>query len=62
LEAKVATAEENARDEVRKSFEQARITDLKEIEKLISDLEKVHQSAQIIQTQVTQQGQQIIEL
>jgi hypothetical protein len=62
LEAKVAIAEENARDEVRKSFEQAQITDLKEIEKLISYLEKVHQSAQIIQTQVTQQGQQIIEL
>jgi hypothetical protein len=62
LEAKVATAEENARDEVRKSLEQARIADLQEIEKLRSDLEQVRQSAQISQTQVSQQGQQIIEL
>jgi hypothetical protein len=62
LEAKVATAEANARDEVSKSLEQARIADLQEIEKLRSDLEQVRQSAQISQTQVSQQGQQIIEL
>jgi hypothetical protein len=41
LEAKVATAEENAKDEVRKSLEQAQIVNLQEIEKLRSDLEKV---------------------
>jgi hypothetical protein len=62
LEAKVATAEANAKDEVSKSLEQARIVDLQEIEKLRSDLEQVRQSAQISQTQVSQQGQQIIEL
>jgi chromosome segregation ATPase len=62
LEAKVATAEANVRDEVSKSLEEARIADLHEIEKLRSDLEQVRQSAQISQTQVSQQGQQIIEL
>jgi hypothetical protein len=44
LEAKVATTEANARDEMRKSLEQARIADLQEIEKLRSDLEQVRQS------------------
>jgi hypothetical protein len=39
LEAKVVTAEENSRDEVRKIFEQYRIADLQEIEKLRFDLE-----------------------
>jgi hypothetical protein len=62
LEAKVATVEANARDEVRKSLKKARITDLQEIEKLRSDLEQVRQSAQISQMQVSQQGQQIIDL
>jgi hypothetical protein len=62
LEAKVAIAEENARDEVSKSLEKARIVDLQEIEKLRSNLEQVRQSTQISQTQVSQQGQQIIEL
>jgi hypothetical protein len=38
MEAKVATTEENARDEVSKSFEQARIVNLQEIEKLRFDL------------------------
>jgi hypothetical protein len=41
LEARVATTEENARDEVRISLEQARIANLQEIEKLRSDLELV---------------------
>jgi hypothetical protein len=62
LEAKVATAEANVRDEVSRSLEEARTTDLHEIEKLRSDLEQVRQSAQTSQTQVSQQGQQIIEL
>jgi hypothetical protein len=62
LEAKVATAEANVRDEVSRSLEEARTTDLREIEKLRSDLEQVRQSAQTSQTQVSQQGQQIIEL
>jgi hypothetical protein len=39
LEAKVATAKENVRDEVSRSLEEARIVDLHEIEKLRSDLE-----------------------
>jgi hypothetical protein len=47
LEAKVATAEANVRDEVRKSLEQARIADLQEIEKLRSDLEQVRQSRKL---------------
>jgi hypothetical protein len=54
LEAKVATAEENAMDEVRKSLEQARISDPQEIEKIRSNLEHVRQLAQISQTQVSQ--------
>ena len=39
LEAKVATAEENSKDEVRKILKKARIAVLQEIEKLRSDLE-----------------------
>ena len=62
LEAKVATAEANVRDEVNMSLKEARIVDLREIEKLKFDLEQVRQSAKTSQTQVSQQGQQIIEL
>jgi hypothetical protein len=54
LEAKVATAEANARDEVSKSLEQPRIADFQEIEKLRSDLDQVRQSTQINQTQVSE--------
>jgi len=39
LEAKVAMVEENARDEVTKSLKKARIVNLQEIERLISNLE-----------------------
>jgi hypothetical protein len=39
LEAKVATAKANVRDEVSRSLEEARTTDLREIEKLRSNLE-----------------------
>jgi hypothetical protein len=39
LEAKVATAEVNVKKEVSRSLEEARTTDLHEIEKLRSDLE-----------------------
>jgi hypothetical protein len=58
----VATTEENVRNEVSRSLEEARTIDLHEIEKLKSDLEQVFQSPQTIQTQIIQQGQQIIEL
>jgi predicted nucleic acid-binding Zn-ribbon protein len=47
---------------VRRSLEEAQTVDLREIEKLRSDLEQVRQSMQTSQTQVSQQGQQIIEL
>jgi uncharacterized protein YjaG (DUF416 family) len=56
LEAKVATAEVNVRDEVSRILEEARTTDLREIKKLRSDLKLVCQSAQTSQTQVSQQG------
>jgi hypothetical protein len=62
LEAKVATVEANVKDEVSKSLEEAQTTDLREIEKLRSNLEQVHQSTQMSQTQVSQQGKKIIEL
>jgi hypothetical protein len=59
LEARLATTEANARDEANKGFEQARVTDQQEIERLKSDLEQMHQSTQISQTQVSQQEEQI---
>jgi septation ring formation regulator EzrA len=62
LEAEVATDEANVRDEVSRSLDEARTSDLREIEKLRSDLEQVLQSTQTSQTPVSQQGQQIIEL
>jgi chromosome segregation ATPase len=62
LEARVATVEPNVRDEVSRSLEEARTTNLHEIKKLRFDLKQVHQSVQTIQTQVSQQRQQIIEL
>jgi len=42
LEAKLATIEENARDQVNKGLEQARAADQKIIEQLRSDLEQTH--------------------
>jgi hypothetical protein len=59
LEAKLATSEENSRDQVNTGLEQARAADQKEIERLRSDLEKIHQSAQTIQAQVSQQEELI---
>ena len=53
LEAKVATAEVNVKNEVSRSLEEARTTDLREIEKLRSDLEQVCQSPQTSQTQIS---------
>jgi hypothetical protein len=50
LEALVATVEANARDEANKGFEHARVTDQQEIRRLKSDLEQMHQWAQISQT------------
>jgi hypothetical protein len=49
----VATAEVNVKNEVSRSLEEARTTDLHEIEKLRSDLEQVHQSPQTSQTQIS---------
>jgi hypothetical protein len=45
LEAKLATTEANARDQVNTGLEQARVADQKKIEQLRSDLEKTHQLA-----------------
>jgi hypothetical protein len=46
LEAKLATTEENARDQVNVGLEKSRATDEKEIEQIRSDLKKIHQSVQ----------------
>jgi hypothetical protein len=46
LEAKLATVEENARDQVNTGLEQARATDQMEIKRLRSDLEQIQQSGQ----------------
>jgi DNA repair exonuclease SbcCD ATPase subunit len=62
LEAKLATTEENARDQVNTGLEQARAADQKEIERLRSDLEQIHQSAQTSQAQVSQQEELIRQL
>ena len=43
LEAKLATTEENARDQVNTGLEQARAVDEKEIEQLKSNIKKTHQ-------------------
>ena len=59
LEARVATVDVNARDEANKGFEQARVTDQQEIERLKSNLEHMHQLAQISQTQVSQDEEKI---
>jgi DNA repair exonuclease SbcCD ATPase subunit len=62
LEAKLATAEENVGDQVNTGLEQAKATDQKEIEQLRSVLEKIHQSAQTNQAQVSQQKELIRQL
>jgi hypothetical protein len=62
LEAKLATTEANARDQVNTGLEQARAADQKEIEQLRSDLEQIHQSAQTSQAQVSQQEELIRQL
>jgi hypothetical protein len=59
LEARLEMIEANARGEANKGFEQARVTDQQEIERLKSNLEHMHQSAQISQTQVSQQEEKI---
>jgi hypothetical protein len=53
LEAKLATAEENAKDQVNTGLEQARAADQKQIKKLRSDLKQIHQSTQTNQAQVS---------
>jgi hypothetical protein len=62
LQTQIATVETNAKNEANKDFEQARATDQQEIEQLKSDLEQMHQSAQISQTQVNQQEELIKQL
>jgi peptidoglycan hydrolase CwlO-like protein len=62
LEAKLATAEANARDQVNTGLEQAKAADQREIERLRSDLEQIHQSAQTNQAQVSQQEELIRQL
>jgi chromosome segregation ATPase len=62
LEAKLATAEANARDQVNTGLEQAKEANQKEIERLRSDLEQIHQSAQTSQAQVSQQEELIRQL
>jgi hypothetical protein len=62
LEAKLATAEANARDQVNTGLEQARAADQREIEWLRSDLEQIHQLAQTNQAQVSQQEELIRQL
>jgi hypothetical protein len=62
LEAKLATTEANARDQVNTGLEQARAADQKEIEQLRSDLEQTHQLAQTSRAQVSQQEELIRQL
>ena len=62
LEAKLATVEENARDQVNRGLEKARAADQKEIERLRSDLKQIHQSAQTNQAQGSQQEELIRQL
>jgi len=62
LESKLATSEENARDQVNTGLDQARAVDQKEIERLRSDLEQISQSAQTNQAQVSQQEELIRQL
>jgi hypothetical protein len=62
LEARVVTAEANARDQANKGLEEARVADQREIEQLRAELEKMHQSTQINQAQVSQQEELIQQL
>jgi hypothetical protein len=59
LEARVVTTEANVRDQANKGLEEARAVDQREIEQLRAELEKMHQSAQINQAQVSQQEELI---
>jgi hypothetical protein len=62
LQTQIAAVETNARNEAYKDLEQARAADQQEIEQLKSNLEQMHQSAQISQTQVNQQEELIKQL
>jgi hypothetical protein len=62
LEAKLATTEAAARDQVNTGIEQARAADQKEIERLKSDLEQTQQVAQTSQSQISQQEELIEQL
>jgi hypothetical protein len=52
LQTQIAAVETNSKNEAYKDFEQARATNQQEIEQLKSNLEQLHQSTQISQTQV----------
>jgi hypothetical protein len=62
LEAKLATTEAAAKDQVNTTLEQARIDDQKEIEQLKADLEQTQLMAQTSQIQIGQQGELIEQL
>ena len=62
LQTQIAVVETNARNEAYKDLEQTKAADQQEIEQLKSNLEQMHQSAQIIQTQVNQQEELIKQL
>jgi chromosome segregation ATPase len=62
LQTQIAAVETNARNEAYKDLEQARAADQQEIKQLKSNLEQMHQSAQISQTQVNQQEELIKQL
>jgi hypothetical protein len=62
LEARVVTAEPNVRDQTNKGLEEARAADQREIEQLRTELEQMHQLAQINQAQVSQQEELIQQL
>jgi chromosome segregation ATPase len=62
LQNQIAAVETNVRNEAYKDLEQARATDQQKTEQLKSNLEKMHQSAQMSQTHVDQQEELIKQL
>jgi predicted nucleic acid-binding protein len=62
LQPQITAVETNARNEAYKDLEQARTTNQHEIKQINSNLEKMHQSTQISQTQANQQEELIKQL
>ena len=62
LQTQIAAVEMNARNEAYKDLEQDKLADQQEIKQLKSNLEQMHQSTQISQTQVNQQEELIKQL